>query len=1199
MENILSVNELLIRQATSYSDKTIYTFLNEKGEKKSQITFAELLLCTKRIASQLVSLNNHSQTILLLLPNGPEFIKIFFGCIYAGMIPIPTPIPNDVQIQSKLASLIKSSQSRVIICSNDLKDKLQRLLPKEYEKNLCILLAEELECGNFHSSSLETPIERLDRIAFLQYTSGSTSEPKGVMVSHENILANEKMIQESFKHDSESIIVGWLPFFHDMGLVGNILQPLYIGSQVILINPSTFLKKPLLWLDTISKYKAITSGGPNFAFDLCCKTYHSNDHRFEGDLSSLKVLFNGAEPIKTSTLKEFAKTFSPYGFREKSFFPCYGMAETTLYVSGCKYNQIPSYLKVNHQDLSQKQKITPSFNESYSLVSSGFIHPSQQIQIVNPETRKIASAGSIGEIWVRGPNVAKGYWNNDSLTKETFHNFLEGSSNEPYLKTGDLGFIHKGELYITGRLKDLIIIHGKNIYPQDIEETALSSDSFFEKAFAGAFSISSLQDQKVVLIIGVPNSFNTKIGYQLSTKIQNNLFSFLSIHIDEIVFTRRNQIPFTTSGKVQRSLLKRKYMTSDLPVLSSSLDYKVQNEISDFDKNFYPDFNDKLLSLTTFISKLTGIKIENLNPHIPLIRLGIDSLQTTSLGDFLAKKYHLSEDIGNLAFNHSIISLLQLSLTSANKPKKEKLKLESQSQSGPLSSGQHAIYFLSQIYEDQSQYCLFKSFDVEGNLDEKALERSISDLVNQYPFLKTQLVEHEGIIKQEIKSSNLKFLTKIDTDEKKLIEDFFHAKVEPNKPLFQVFLNKTSSPLRIIFFIHHIITDLWSASLLFAKWKDLYLQHTSGTSPQKKHSSFLTYIDFVHEQQDYLKSHKSKKDKSFWLDMLENYPPSLKLPIDKPRPKIQSHIAYQESFKVGKNELSKLKNFCTKSSIHFSSLCLSAYFILLNRYSNQDDIVVGIPLNIRPSDKYRNVIGYFVNTLPIRNNDISKSNIFDLLLHINQKMTQAHLHKQFPVMNLAQDLNFSRDLSISPLYQALFTFQQTPSNSDNELLIPILMQQKSNPLSLKDLTLYPQIETSSGIDVDIDLALCIYDESLFGYFKYNNDIFNKESILRMMHHYLNILKAIPENTDKCVSELEIFSPQEIRERLVDFNRHEEIFDEPSCLHVFMEKIAKEDPESIAIKHKENEMSYRTLNSEADLLANCLLEIENFEDKNSH
>ena len=327
-------------------------------------------------------------------------------------------------------------------------------------------------------------------LAFLQYTSGSTATPKGVKVSHGNLLHNEELIRRAFRQSEHSVIVGWLPLYHDMGLIGNVLQPLFLGARCVLMSPVAFLQQPSRWLRAITRYRATTSGAPNFAYDLCALKV-SAEERESLDLSCWSVAFNGAEPVRAETLERFAAAFEPCGFRRDAFYPCYGLAEATLFVSGAPEARPPVIKAVRRSALEKGIVAEPlSLDEdAVALVGCGSSPREQHIAIVNPESLATCASGEVGEVWVSGPSVAGGYWNRDEETAGVFQAFLSDTGAGPYLRTGDIGFLDRDELYITGRIKDLIIIRGRNLYPHEIERTFEQSHASLKPGCGAAFAV--------------------------------------------------------------------------------------------------------------------------------------------------------------------------------------------------------------------------------------------------------------------------------------------------------------------------------------------------------------------------------------------------------------------------------------------------------------------------------------------------------------------------------------------------------------------------------------------------------------------------------------------------------------------------------------------------------------------------------------
>ena len=490
---------LLRWRAQHQPEQSAYTFLLDGETEEACLTYSELDRQARSIAAMLQKLDARGERVLLLYPPGIEYIAAFFGCFYAGAVAVPAYPPRLNRSLGRLQTIIADAQASVVMTTEMIHSRIGPL----FEETAGIKQLDWLTTDNLaHELAGEwrEPIVGRESLAFLQYTSGSTAAPRGVMVSHANLLHNQRLIQQTFQQTEESIILGWLPLYHDMGLIGNVLQPLYVGAPCILMSPVAFLQKPSRWLQAISRYQATTSGAPNFAYDLCARKT-TPEQRAELDLSSWTTAFNGAEPVRRETMERFAQTFADCGFRREAFHPCYGLAEATLLVSGGATESIARAFKKDALEHNVVIGVDAESAEARSLVACGRALPDQRVVIVNPDTLMPARPDEVGEIWVSGASVTQGYWNRPEETEHTFGAYLVDTGEGPFLRTGDLGFIDAGELFITGRLKDLIIIRGRNHYPQDIEQTVGQSHPVLAGGMGAAFSVEVEGEERLVVVL--------------------------------------------------------------------------------------------------------------------------------------------------------------------------------------------------------------------------------------------------------------------------------------------------------------------------------------------------------------------------------------------------------------------------------------------------------------------------------------------------------------------------------------------------------------------------------------------------------------------------------------------------------------------------------------------------------------------------
>jgi len=548
----------VLRESTQMCyEQSAFTFLRYAGKKVSSavsVSYGDLDLAAKAIAAKLQSLDLVGERALLLYPPGLEFVSAFLGCLYAGVIAVPAYPPRRNQKLSRLQSIVSDAQAKIVLT---VEAQLQEMQSR-FIDSLDIVDLQWLATNTVTTqwaNQWQAPQITADSIAFLQYTSGSTGTPKGVMVSHGNLLHNEKAIWEGFGHIQRKQGIGWLPLFHDMGLVGNILQPLYGGYSCILMSPLDFIQQPIRWLQAISDYKGTISGGPNFAYNICTQKVNPDDIA-SLDLSSWDLAFCGSEPIRAETLKQFAKKFAPCGFRKEAFFPCYGMAETTLIVSGgINGAQSPPIVEVDTESLAQNLVVRSQTKEpstTRSMVGCGSVHPELKVLIVDPNTKLLCSPDRVGEIWVAGPSVAQGYWRQPTATAQTFQSQL-ASGEGSFLRTGDVGFLLEGELFVTGRLKDIIIIRGRNYYPQDIELTVEQCHPGLRPSCGAAFVTEIQGEEKLAIVQEVERSYLRRLDKkEVVGDIRQTLATEHGLQAAAIVLVKPGTIPKTSSGKIQR-----------------------------------------------------------------------------------------------------------------------------------------------------------------------------------------------------------------------------------------------------------------------------------------------------------------------------------------------------------------------------------------------------------------------------------------------------------------------------------------------------------------------------------------------------------------------------------------------------------------------------------------------------------------------
>ncbi|MEU6217875.1 fatty acyl-AMP ligase [Streptomyces sp. NPDC047022] len=559
--------QLLTEHASRQPDRIAFRYLvtGDCDGEVQEVSYGQLARRARAIAAWIQDRGLSGSRVMLLHPSGAEFVCAFLGCLASGAVAVPG-VPPQGRSQNhraliRMKRLIADADARLILGGREVVGLLDRLAPHLPELDGIARVATE-DITDDWAGSWREPALTADSVAFLQYTSGSTAAPRGVMVTHGNLLDNERVVTERMGHTPDAIarhghemFVSWLPMYHDMGLIGPVLNNVYLGVTATLFSPLHFLQQPQRWLDAITRYRPHTSGGPNFAYELCLR-HATPDLVDRLDLSSWTVAFNGAEPVRAATLRRFTETFGGAGFRREAAYPCYGLAEATLMVTGGSVDTPPVLLATDgsgpHAD-----------DADAAAVGCGRPGPGLTVLIVDPERQEELPEGEVGEIWVGGASVAKGYWRNALATRETFRATPAGHEGR-FLRTGDLGFLRNGELFVTGRLKDLIVIDGRNHYPQDLELSAELSHPALRPGCTAAFSVDGgAEGEQIVAIAEVAPEAEGE-AEKIADQVRGAIGEAHGLSLREVVLVRPGTIPKTSSGKIQRRATRAAYLDGTL-----------------------------------------------------------------------------------------------------------------------------------------------------------------------------------------------------------------------------------------------------------------------------------------------------------------------------------------------------------------------------------------------------------------------------------------------------------------------------------------------------------------------------------------------------------------------------------------------------------------------------------------------------------
>ncbi len=542
--------DVVFSHAKHKGDALACIFQTHGVETAKKLNYRELNELVLQRAQLLLHRGYMGQPVALLFSNGLDFVVNFLACLASGVIAVPLNLSRNAQQMERTVAILDDAGVETILTTAAAKIQLEQQLqeiPELSERSWTWIDEHQLE-----PTDITLPVISPEQLALIQYTSGSTSAPKGVMVSHGNIVENQKAIQEAYNHQEGLIAGGWLPQFHDMGLIGHMLQPLFLGGTYVFMPPMNFVQRPRRWLELISHYRIHTSASPNFGYKHCVKCIKDREDISHLDLSCWQVALNGSEPIDIDTMKSFSAKFQRYGFEPKAFSPCYGLAETTLFVSGGPRNTGAQTLTLDKEAFeSGRVKET---EKGKNIVNCGLISSHLKVRIVDPESMEVCKQGEIGEIWVSGSSVTQGYWKNTQKTQECFHAQLRHPDGKYYFRTGDMGFIHKGMLFMTGRIKEILIVHGRNLYPYDIECTCNNYHYAAGNNGASVFNIDKGGESKLAAIVEIKRkAFDQCDCNTMKNDLQESVMNIHNVVFDELILVKPGTIPKTTSGKIKRT----------------------------------------------------------------------------------------------------------------------------------------------------------------------------------------------------------------------------------------------------------------------------------------------------------------------------------------------------------------------------------------------------------------------------------------------------------------------------------------------------------------------------------------------------------------------------------------------------------------------------------------------------------------------
>jgi amino acid adenylation domain-containing protein len=1156
--------------------ESAYHFLKDGIALDATLTYAELDQRARALAGFLQSRATRGDRILLLYPPGLHFISALFGCLYAGVLAVPAR-PLDPLRQERglpqLQGIARDAEVACVLSTPEIVNSVERAgLSLSGEERTRWLATDDV--GEEWCQRWTQPRLLRDQVAYLQYTSGSTSTPKGVMVSHHNLLHHLEYLTKSV--DSDARTLSWMPHFHDYGLINGILGPLFAGIPGYLMPALILLSQPLRWLQAIERHGITHSGGPNFAYGHCVRRT-TPDQRRDLDLSSWRVATCGAEPVSKDTMEQFIEAFGASGFRPEAFQPGYGLAEFTLVASWKRHYDAPAFRNLDAGALEKGlvREAGEGVQDVRPIVSCGAPLGDTRIAIVDPELLKRRNPDVVGEIWLAGPSVAKGYWNKPEETRETFDAHLADTYEGTYLRTGDLGFVKDGELFIIGRLKDLIIIRGRNHYPQDIERTVEQSHGMLRRESGAAFSIEVGGEERLVVVQEVQGRRQVSAIDEVAAAIRQAVAEQHDIQVHTVALIRAGSIPKTTSGKIQRRACRDAFLSSELALVGL-------NTLDAEEAEYVAPRNATEVVLAQIWGEILDAK--DIGVHDNFFELGGHSLIATQMLSRLRALFRVEPPLRTV-FETPTIAGIARWLTEQRAQSSESLppaiNRVSRERSLPLSFAQERMWFLYQLAPDSSAYNVSASIRLVGSLNKEAFAYGLNELVRRHESLRTTFHQAESGPVQRIQPFRPLAITEVDLrtrprerregEATTLITHEARRSFDlARDQLIRAMVIQVSDEEHVaLLTTHHISSDQWSYGVIGRELVQCYNAFCDGRSSRIEPPLEIQYADFASWQRNWLRGPVLDDQLSYWKNQLTGVS-VLALPADRLRPAAHSFRGSHVSLELPRSLIDGLKQLSVREGVTLYMVFLAGFVTLLHRLTGQEDVAVGAPIANRNWLEVEGLVGTFVNTLVLRT-DVSGDPTFrELLARVRDVALAGYAHQDLPFEKLVEELRPDRSHGGLPLVQVMFNFVNTPLGR----------------IDFKNLSWTP-FEFDRGA-AQFDLSLSV-DPTVAHrvYLEFNTDLFDRQSMERWLTHYRTLLDAVLEQPESGVSRLPLLSESERRRIVGEWSGTSANAPTDRCLPQLFEEQVSRTPGAIAVESQGSRLTYAELNIRANQVAHRL------------
>ncbi|WP_027341358.1 non-ribosomal peptide synthetase [Hamadaea tsunoensis] len=1165
------------------------TFLT--GPARVELGYGELVARVGDLAGRLAYRFGRGERILLVLPAGADFAVAFLACVSAGLIAVPLPVPTTASARRRLFAAAADSRPAAVLSLAAVRDTVTKSAEEHPLRDVAWLLTDADAEDTTDRRPL--PAAQPDELAFLQYTSGSTAAPRGVMVSHGALLANEAAIRTAFGVTADSTIVSWLPPHHDMGLIGGLLQPLYAGARGVILDPLAFLRRPARWLQVISDERADISGAPNFAYDLCVRTIDEEEKQGL-DLSRWRVAFNGAAPVHPQTLRAFSAAFAGAGFRASAHVPCYGLAEATLLVA----RGSGTATTFSAAALEQGRAMADPAGDRDLIAYDP--PPHAQVRVVDPATAAPAGDGEVGEIVVAGPSNGTGYWGDPERTAGTFGLVLDGAG--PFVRTGDLGFVHDGRLYVSGRHKDVIIHRGRNLHPEDLEVELADSDPAVRTGRAAIFSVSSGGDEAVVAVQELRPGTPAERHAVIAGAIRAAVARAHDVAVRTVVLSGPNSVAMTTSGKVERHTVRRRFLAGELrPLFVSELaaPQAAVTRLADrlTGHSLPPDTEAVAVALAEHLRDVLGL------PEVPATgvapaSLGVDSLLAVQLHNELAEALGVALRPTLMLRSGSIMEIAETACrarTAEGRPEApqpdgthlgdgvrhpEYGDPRSHDTAYELTETQRALWFLQRAYPDNYSYNVTRAFRLTGAVDPDRVAAALDAVTARHPSLRLAVHSVDGGPRATVAPTlrvALHHVDGSDVDSDRWVDTFATTPFDlEHDPVLRAALVRRPADWLLVLSLHHIACDVASLTVLLADFLRAYAGDVLGPSVAAPAARERRILDDDGERLS-----------AYWKELLAGELPSLALPRlgGQPQAAGQHRGAGAALAATVPGEVSAaLSRWARERGLTLHNVLLAAYQVLLHRLTGQSDLLVGVPTMGRDDRRTESWVGYLVNAVPVRSRYRPGCGFEEFAQQTQRSVLDALDHRDLPLSAITRLAAAERPDAASTLFQAMFEYYTTALPGGAGAAAAVLGDTGTElPLGAAVLSGHPLPERTAQSDLSMNVA--VVGDRVELRMQYSTEKVTAEQAGQVLSTFDTLLRAVAEQPRRALRSLPVSSAAELR-RSVALGTGAVIERTEHYVQSF-ERYADTAPDVVAVDDGTTRLTYAQLDRRANHVAERL------------